>query len=96
MLQVRREEKREKLIQYAERIWNLREGNVDDRIDEAISNTRKFFESLQVSTHLADYGIGKDAIPALVAQLQRHGMAALGEHRNFGIARSQQVYELAA
>ena len=95
MMQVRREEKREKLIQYADRVWDLREGNAEDRIDEAISKTRKFFESLKVPTRLSDYGIGTDAIPALVAQLQRHGMVALGERRNFDIAHSQRVYELA-
>lgn len=95
MLQVRREEKREKLLQYAERVWGLREGSQDARIELAIKYTRQFFESMQVSTRLSDYGIGSDAIPALVAQLQRHGMTALGEHQNFDIARSQQVYELA-
>lgn len=96
MLQVRREEKREKLLQYAERVWGLREGNAEVRIDQAIQYTRQFFEKMHVSTRLSDYGIGSDAIPALVAQLQRHGMTALGEHQNLDIKRSQQVYELAA
>ena len=95
MLQVRREEKREKLLQYADRVWGLRTGDQDARIDQAIQYTRQFFESLQVSTRLSDYGIGSDAIPALVAQLQRHGMTALGEHQNLDIQHSQQVYELA-
>jgi NADP-dependent alcohol dehydrogenase len=95
MLQVRRDEKREKLLQYAERVWGLREGDQEARIDHAIKYTRQFFESLQVSTRLSDYGIGSEAIPALVAQLQRHGMTALGEHQNLDIARLQQVYELA-
>lgn len=96
MLQVRREEKREKLLQYADRIWGLRDGDEDARIDQAIERTRRFFESLQVPTRLSGYGISQDAIPALVAQLERHGMNALGEHRNFTIDRSRQVYELAA
>ena len=95
MLQVRREEKREKLLQYADRVWGLREGSAETRIDQAIERTRQFFESLQVPTRLSGYGIGTDAIPALVAQLQRHGMVALGEHQNFDIAHSQRVYELA-
>ena len=96
MLQVRREEKRGKLLQYAERIWGLRDGDEEARIDEAIERTRGFFESLQVPTRLSDYGIGENAIPALVAQLERHGMLALGEHQNFSIEGSRRVYELAA
>lgn len=95
MLQVRREEKREKLLQYAERVWDLREGSEDERIDQAILNTRKFFETLEVPTRLSAYEISAEAIPALVANLQRHDMTALGEHRNFDLAHSQRVYELA-
>ena len=96
MLQVRREEKRGKLLQYAERVWGLRDGDEDARIDQAIERTRQFFEALQVPTRLSGYGIGKEAIPALIAQLERHGMVALGEHQNFSLEASRQVYELAA
>lgn len=96
MLQVRRKEKRAKLLQYAERVWGLHEGNEETRIDQAIALTRQFFESLQVATRLSDYGIAAEAIPVLVAQLERHGMTALGEHRDVSIAQSRQVYELAA
>lgn len=96
MLQVRRSEKREKLLQYADRIWGLRDGDAETRIDQAIARTRQFFEALQVPTRLSGYGIGKDAIPALLTQLERHGMTALGEHQSLTLAGSRQVYELAA
>ncbi len=96
MLQVRRSEKRGKLLQYADRVWGLRDGDEETRIDQAIARTREFFGSLQVPTRLSGYGIGKDAIPALLAQLERHGMTALGEHQSFNLAGSRQVYELAA
>ncbi|VVC85532.1 alcohol dehydrogenase [Sideroxydans sp. CL21] len=96
MLQMRRKEKREKLLQYADRVWGLHEGSADARIDQAIEHTRRFFESLQVPTRLSAYGISANAIPALVAQLQRHGAVGLGEHQDFDIQRSQRVYELAA
>ena len=96
MLQVRREEKHAKLLQYAERVWNLRDGDEETRIDTAIESTRQFFESLGVPTKLSGYGIGRDAIPALLAQLERHGMVALGEHRSLKLEGSRQVYELAA
>lgn len=95
MLQVRRAEKRDKLLQYAERVWNLREGDPEARIDAAIAKTRQFFESLQVKTRLADYGIGADAIPPLVAQLERHRMTALGERQSVTPELSRQAYELA-
>lgn len=95
MLQVRREQKRAKLIQYAERVWDIREGDDDSRIDAAIQRTRDFFESLQVPTRLSGYGIGSDAIPPLLDKLQKHGMTALGEHGDVLIDRSRAVYEAA-
>ncbi|MEI7431334.1 MAG: iron-containing alcohol dehydrogenase [Betaproteobacteria bacterium] len=96
MLQVRREEKRAKLLQYAERVWGLHADDDDARIDLAIEHTRLFFESMGVATRLSAYGIGKDAIPALLAQLERHGMVTLGEHASFALEGSRKVFELAA
>ncbi|MFA6016144.1 MAG: alcohol dehydrogenase [Gallionellaceae bacterium] len=95
MLQVRRADKREKLLQYADRVWGLHDGDEAQRIDQAIEKTRQFFESLQVPTRLSAYGIGEDAIPALLAQLQRHGMTALGEQHNLSLEQSRKVFELA-
>jgi NADP-dependent alcohol dehydrogenase len=96
MLEVRRDEKREKLLQYADRVWGLKEGSEEVRIDLAIAHTRQFFESLHVSTRLSEYGIFREAIPALLVQLERHGLTALGEHENFNLADAQRVFELAA
>lgn len=95
MLQVRRAEKRDKLLQYAERVWDLRNGDPETRIDAAIEKTRRFFESLQVKTRLSDYGIDKNAIPPLLAQLERHRMTALGERQSVTLDHSRQAYELA-
>jgi len=80
VMEVKRREKREKLLQYAERVWGIREGDEDSRIDKAIERTREFFESGGIPTRLSAYGIGAEAIPAIVQQLRAHGMTALGEH----------------
>lgn len=52
---VMRASKREKLLQFAERVWNLREGDEEGRIDEAIARTEAFFRSLGVGTRITDY-----------------------------------------
>ncbi|HEY3432672.1 MAG TPA: iron-containing alcohol dehydrogenase [Rhodocyclaceae bacterium] len=93
LLNVQRTEKRAKLLQYAERVWDIREGSEDQRIDEAIRRTATFFESLGIKTHLSAIGIGADAVDKLVSQLEAHGMTALGEHQNITPAISRRILE---
>jgi NADP-dependent alcohol dehydrogenase len=50
LLQVCKQGKRAKLLQYAERVWGISEGNEDTRIDAAINKTREFFENMQIKT----------------------------------------------
>lgn len=93
MLQQRRTAKRTKLLQYAERVWNLRDGDEEQRIDTAISQTRAFFEGLGVKTRLSDYHLDQSIIAPLLAQLENHGMTTLGEHRDIDIATSRLVLQ---
>ncbi|MDZ4055751.1 MAG: iron-containing alcohol dehydrogenase, partial [Polynucleobacter sp.] len=93
MLSLRRDAKRAKLLQYAERVWHISEGTEDARIEAAIQNTRAFFESLSVPTRLSAYNISADAIPALLAQLESHGMVKLGEHQDVTLDKSREVLE---
>ncbi|MFJ1469355.1 iron-containing alcohol dehydrogenase [Massilia orientalis] len=79
MLRVRRAAKREKLLQYAARVWDLRTGDEDARIEAAIARTEDFFRAMGVGTKLSDYGLGRDAIPAVIAALEAHGMTRMGE-----------------
>lgn len=93
MLDLRREAKRAKLLQYAQRVWRISGGSEDERIDLAIRKTREFFESLGVSTRLSDYGIGAGDIAELVSALETHGMVRLGEQGDVTPALSRKVYE---
>lgn len=92
-LEVRREAKRAKLLQYAERVWQIRQGDEEQRIDAAIQQTRTFFESLGLPTRLSAYQLGADAIDALINQLAAHRLTALGEHNDVNLDVSRQVLE---
>lgn len=93
MLDIRRDSKREKLLQFAQRVWQITEGTEDQRIDLAIEKTRSFFESLGVHTRLRDYGIGAEQIDQLVHQLEVHGMTQLGEQQEVTLDVSRKVFE---
>jgi NADP-dependent alcohol dehydrogenase len=94
MLRVRREAKRGKLLQYAERVWNIREGSEDARIDEAIARTEAFFRQVGVGTRLPDYQLGREAIEPVVKALAAHGMVKLGEQRDVTPEVTRKVLEL--
>lgn len=96
LLTLRRDQKRAKLLQYAERVWGITQGTDDERITAAIAATRAFFERMTVGTRLRDYGIDGSTIAALVAKLGKHGMTALGERGDVTPEVSRRVFELAA
>ena len=91
MLQVRREAKRAKLLQYAERVWGLAGGSEEERIDQAIARTRAFFEQLGIPTRLSAYGLGAEEVERVVAQLAAHGMTQLGERQDVTLDVSRAV-----
>jgi NADP-dependent alcohol dehydrogenase len=94
MLRVRKEAKRAKLLQFAERIWDLREGSEDSRIDTAISRMQDYFEQMGVKTRLSDYQLGADDISPVIAALESHRMLTIGEKRDVTLDVSRQVLEL--
>ncbi len=92
---VRRAEKREKLIQYAERVWDIREGDDDARIDQAIAKTEEFFNSIGMHTRLSAYDIKEDIIDRVVAGLEKHGMTQLSERGDVTLEVSRKMLETA-
>ena len=93
VLEVMRGQKSAKLLQYAERVWNITAESDEEKINQAISRTREFFESLGIKTRLSEYGVSADKIPALVKQLKAHGLTALSETGAITLEISQQILE---
>jgi len=84
VLAERKQAKRAKLLQYAERVWGLRTGAEDEKIDQAIESTRAFFESVGVKTRLKDYGVAPDVVESVCKRLADRGWTTLGERQDIG------------
>ncbi|MGK0336882.1 MAG: NADP-dependent alcohol dehydrogenase [Candidatus Azotimanducaceae bacterium] len=95
LLNDQREVKREKLLQYASNVWNIREGSNDERIDAVIEATRGFFEQMGIKTRLGDYDVDADGINHIVSALKEHGMTSLGEHKAIGPDEARRILEAA-
>ena len=93
LLEVRKDKKLAKLVQYAERVWNITSGSDEEKADKAIVKTREFFESLGVSTRLSSYGVQKDEIGDVIRQLEDHGMTSLSESGDLTLDISRTILE---
>ena len=94
MLKIRQESKRAKLLQYASRVWQINEGDEQQRIDLAIAKTESFFKGLGVDTRLSAYDLNASHIDAIIEQLIAHKMIKLGEHRDVTPDVCRQVLQL--
>lgn len=80
MLHVRRAGKKQKLLQYAERIWGITRGDDFARIEEAIGRTATFFDTMGLPTRLSRWGISHIDVERILELLRMHGLANLGEN----------------
>jgi len=94
LLRHQKARKEAKLLQYAERVWGIREGTPGERVEAAIRRTEEFFRSMGVKTRLKEYGIGPEA-PARVAEKFEKRGEKIGEHGDLGAREVREILEAA-
>ena len=88
--------KKEKLAQYAERVWNVTEGTVEAKAKAGIQKTTEFFQSIGIDTKLSDYTKSYEGAAKTVAsKLEERGLVKLGEHKAITPADVEKIVELA-
>ncbi len=88
--------KKEKLAQYAERVWNVTEGTLEEKARIGITKTTEFFHSLGIKTKLSDYTEDYKSTASLIAErFETRGWVALGEHKTMTPEAVQKVVEMA-
>jgi NADP-dependent alcohol dehydrogenase len=94
LLRHQRARKQAKLLQYAERVWDLREGTPEDRIEGAIRKTEEFFRSVGVKTRLGEYGVGPEAPARIAEKFEKRG-EKIGERGDLGAREVREILEAA-
>ncbi len=79
MMRVMKIEKKEKLLQFADRVWEITEGSDDEIIEKAIGKTEKFFIGLGLPTRMSDYKVGPEVAAKVIGNLKKNGYTKLGE-----------------
>lgn len=94
LLRVMRQDKHDKLLQYATRVLGITEGDDEARIDEAIRRTEEFFHSLGIATRLSDYGVGQATVDEIVRRFTERG-AVWGERHDVTPDKVRKILEMA-
>ncbi|WP_028870866.1 iron-containing alcohol dehydrogenase [Psychroserpens burtonensis] len=90
------EAKKEKLAQYAERVWNITEGSIDDKAYAAIEKTEAFFRELGIDTKLSDYTQDYEGTAEKIAErFTDRGWMGLGEHQSLSPDKVEKIVKMA-
>ena len=94
LLRVMRDDKHDKLLQYAERVLGITDGDDESRIDDAIHRTEEYFHSLGIATRLSDYGVGQNTVDEIVRRFTERG-AVWGERNDVTPDKVRMILEKA-
>jgi len=87
--------KKEKLAQYAERVWNITQGTQEEKAKAAIEKTDNFFHSLGINTQLSDYVEDYNGTAQTISKtFTERGWKGIGEHRNLTPDDVEKIIEM--
>ncbi len=70
-------ERAEKLLQYAERIWGITKGSEEERKMQAIEKTEGFFKTLGIATRLSHHGISENTIHEITNRFRKRNYVGM-------------------
>jgi NADP-dependent alcohol dehydrogenase len=92
MMHIKREQKKDKILQLGKRVWGITNGTSEERIDQTILKTVDFFESVGIPTRLPDYGVTTETIDTICNRFEKRGYK-VGEKANIGPVEIRLILE---
>jgi len=90
----KREQKKEKLLQYGERVFGIKSGTLDARVDQTILATAAFFHSVGMPTTLSSYGVDPDEAADIIQKRFEKRGTVLGEHKDIDGAAAAAIVRM--
>ena len=89
------ETKKDKLAQYAERVWGVTDGTTEEKAKAGIDKTEDFFHSLGIKTKLSEYTSDYSGTAEIVSKrFTDRGWLGLGEHHKLAPADAAKIIEM--
>jgi len=87
--------KKDKLAQFAERVWGIKEGSTEEKAKAAIEKTAEFFRSLGVKTKLSEYTPDyQQTADIIYNRFKTRNWLGLGENGIVTIDKVKEIVEL--
>lgn len=93
VMRIKQANKKEKLIQYGERVLGVTEGSFEERLELIIQKTEAFFNNLDMPTRLGDYGIAADTIDRICNRFADRKMIGIGEKGDTKVEDIRSILE---
>jgi len=89
------ESKKEKLAQYAERIWGITTGTTEEKAKAGIDKTEEFFHSLGIKTKLSEYTAEYSGTAGIISKrFTDRGWLGLGESHKVSPTDVAKIVEM--
>jgi NADP-dependent alcohol dehydrogenase len=89
------EDKKDKLAQYAERVWNISEGTKEEKAKAGIKKTTAFFQSIGIKTNLSDYTESYEGTAQQISKrFEERGWKGLGERGKVTPSDVEKIVEM--
>lgn len=92
VMEIMKENKAEKILQYARNVWGIDEINNDKAIEIAIDKTVDFFERLGIKTNLSAYDVHQETINKIVGRFEERARS-IGERRDITPQKVLEILE---
>jgi len=87
--------KKEKLAQYAERVWKITEGTLEEKAEAAIKKMEDFFQSLDIKTKLSEYTEDyQNTAERVEKAFTERNWLCLGEHKKLTPQDAYKIVEM--
>jgi len=87
--------KKDKLAQYAERVWNITEGTKEEKALAGIQKTTIFFHSLGIKTKLSEYTKDYKGTAQIISKrFEERGWKGIGEHGKVTPEAVEKIVEM--
>ncbi|WP_192484106.1 MULTISPECIES: iron-containing alcohol dehydrogenase [Cysteiniphilum] len=95
IMEYKKNKKQAKLIQYAERVWQVDKAlDAETKVQIAIEKTRAFFEKMGNPTKISAYQLTQDKFDDIINNLKDNGLTALGEHADITPEDSLKILQM--